>query len=127
MLIDHVDMRVQSLAKTRPLYDALLPAMGHSKLNADDESVGYHQPGETGAEPFIWLVEDGSHQPGLVRIAFAAQSRADVDRLAEIARAAGARAFEAPQLITGYGPYYYAAFFEDAEGNKLEICCRKPD
>jgi catechol 2,3-dioxygenase-like lactoylglutathione lyase family enzyme len=104
-----------------------MPAMGHTHLNADDESVGYHRPGESGAEPFIWLVQDGSHHPGLTRVAFAAQSRAEVDRLAEIARAAGARAFEAPQLVTEYGPYYYATFFEDAEGNKLEICCRRAE
>jgi catechol 2,3-dioxygenase-like lactoylglutathione lyase family enzyme len=125
MLIDHVDMRVRDLSKARALYDALLPAMGHTEINADEESAGYHRPGETGGEPFIWLVQDGSHQPGLSRIAFAAQNRAEVDRLAGIAQAAGARAFEAPQLVTEYGPYYYATFFEDAEGNKLEICCRK--
>lgn len=126
MLFDHVDMRVQNLAGVRPLFDALLPAMGYTNINADDDSAGYHRPGETGAEPFIWFVEDPAHRPGEIRIAFAAQSRAEVDRLAGLARGAGAAAFEPPQLMTEYGPYYYAAFFEDAEGNKYEICCRRP-
>lgn len=126
MLFDHVDMRVRNLAGVRPLYDALLPAMGYTKINADEESAGYHRPDETGAEPFLWFLEDPGHQPAETRIAFAAESRAQVDSLAEVARNAGARAFEAPALVTEYGANYYAAFFEDAEGNKYEICCRRP-
>ena len=53
-------------------------------------------------------------------------SRAEVDRLAEIARASGATAFEPPHVCEEYTPFYYATFFEDADGNKLEICYRKP-
>lgn len=125
MLLDHVDFRVRDFTRTRALYDALLPAMGYTKVNADDESAGYHLPGETGAEPFFWLVGDPQHEPNGTRVAFAARDRADVDRLTAIAQNAGATAFEAPALIEEYGASYYAAFFEDAEGNKLEICCRR--
>lgn len=125
MLLDHIDMRVRDLALVRPLYDALLPKMGYSKINADEESAGYHRPDESGAQPFIWLAEDSAHIVNGTRLAFAADSRAQVDRLAKVAESAGARAFEAPALITEYGENYYAAFFEDAEGNKLEICCRR--
>lgn len=125
MLLDHIDLRVRNLAQARPLYDALLWALGYTKQNADEESVGYHLPHETGAEPFIWLVEDSSHVVNGTRIAFAAPSRAQVDRVAGAAQSAGARAFEAPQLVTEYGSNYYAAFFEDTEGNKIEICCRR--
>ncbi len=125
MLFDHIDMRVRCLRDALPLYDALLPAMGFTKRNADEESVGYHRPDETGAEPFFWVLEDAEHVPGATRFAFSAGDRAEVDRLAKLVHEAGARAFEAPELITEYGPNYYAAFFEDATGNKIEICCRK--
>jgi len=125
MLFDHVDMRVRDLVRARPLYDALLGAMGYTELHEDEDSAGYHRPDETGAEPFLWLVADGDHRPGQTRIALYAQTRAEVDRLARIAHEAGAQAFEAPQLVPEYGPTYYATFFEDAEGNKLEICCRR--
>lgn len=125
MLLDHVDFRVSDFAKSRALYDALLPAMGYTKVNEDAESAGYHQPGETGAEPFFWLARDPKHKPNGTRVAFGARDRAEVNRLAEVARSAGATAFEAPAIIKEYGPRYYAAFFEDAEGNKLEICCRR--
>jgi len=125
MLFDHIDMRVRGLANVRPLLDPLLSAMGYSEFNIDDGSIGYHQPGEDGTRPFLWVIENTQHAPGLSRIAFAAATRSDVDRLASIAQAAGARAFEAPHIASEYGPFYYAAFFEDAEGNKYEICCRK--
>jgi hypothetical protein len=127
MLIDHVDARVRNLTRVRPLYDALLPAMGYSEINADEESAGYHIPGESGAQAFIWFAQDAAHQPNGTRIAFAAGTRADVDRFSAIAKQHGASNYEAPQLIREYGPAYYASFFEDAEGNKLEICCRRPE
>jgi catechol 2,3-dioxygenase-like lactoylglutathione lyase family enzyme len=126
MLFDHVDLRVRNLQRCRPLYDALLPAMGFTQINADEESAGYHRPGENGAEPFIWLVEEPDHKSNGTRIAFNAASRSEVDRLAAIAQNSGATNFEAAELVPDYGPGYYATFFEDAEGNKLEICCRKP-
>ncbi len=125
MLYDHVDLRVANLSNARHLYDALLPALGFSQINADAESAGYHAPGETGAEPFIWLVEDRGHKPNETRIAFATDSRSDVDRLGAIAQIAGARNFEPPALQPEYSPHYYATFFEDTDGNKLEICCRR--
>ncbi len=101
--------------------------MGFTHINADAESAGYHRPGEGGSDPFIWLVEERDHKPNGTRIALAASSRAEVDRLAEIAERAGIRAYEPAQLQLDYGPNYYASFFEDAEGNRLEICCRRPE
>lgn len=47
----------------------------------------------------------------------------NVDRIA--ARIAPfAHAYEAPHACTEYTQTYYATFFEDAEGNKLEVCYR---
>jgi catechol 2,3-dioxygenase-like lactoylglutathione lyase family enzyme len=126
MLLDHVDLRVSSLARVRPLYDALFAALRYTKVNADETSAGYHRSAETeDVDPFVWVVEEASHKPNGTRVAFAASSRAEVDRLAAVAKAAGARAFEAPHVCTEYTPTYYAAFFEDPDGNKLEICHRK--
>lgn len=125
-IFDHVDLRIGNLERVRPLYDALMIAMGYTDLHVDGDSVGYHRENETGADAFIWVVEESEHRPNGTRVAFAAPNHAEVDRLSRIARDAGARAFEAAALITEYGPSYYASFFEDAEGNKLEICCRRP-
>jgi catechol 2,3-dioxygenase-like lactoylglutathione lyase family enzyme len=125
MLFDHIDLRVSDLAKVRPLYDVLLPAMGFSRVCADAESVCYYHPGDDRAEPFLGLVLDPGHQPNGTRLAFRASGRTDVDRLAQLARDAGAAAFEPAHVCEEYTPFYYATFFEDADGNKLEICFRQ--
>jgi len=125
MLYDHLDLRVSDLANARSLYDALLPAMGCSQISEDPDSVCYYRAGEERSAAFLGLLVDPSHRPNGTRIAFRAGSRAELDHLAHVARTAGAKAFEAPHLCEEYTPLYYAAFFEDADGNKLEICYRE--
>jgi catechol 2,3-dioxygenase-like lactoylglutathione lyase family enzyme len=117
---------VSDLTKVRALYDALLPAMGYSHVAEDAESICYYRPGGDRSAPFFGLDLEPGHRPNGSRIALRAAGRADVDRLAAIARAAGATAFEAPEVCEEYTPVYYAAFFEDADGNKFEICYREP-
>ena len=54
---------------------------------------------------------------------FWAKSTAEVDRLTEVVRRAGGCHIEGPGY--GEGPGYYALFFEDPSGNRLEICHRR--
>jgi catechol 2,3-dioxygenase-like lactoylglutathione lyase family enzyme len=124
MLYDHADLRVSDLAKVRALYDVLLPAMGFVRLEEDGLNINYYREVDDRSQPFFGLMTDSKHRPNGTRIAFRAASRDDVNRLAQIARAAGAHAFEAPENYGG-SQRYYAAFFEDADGNKLEICFRE--
>lgn len=124
MLFDHVDLRVSDFAKVRRLYDALLPAMGYTRISEDEESVCYYHPGNDRSEAFFAINVDAGHHPNGSRIALRGRNRADIDRLALIAREAGAQAFEPAHVCTEYTPFYYATFFEDADGNKLEICYR---
>jgi catechol 2,3-dioxygenase-like lactoylglutathione lyase family enzyme len=125
MLYDHIDLRVSDFAKTRALYDSLMPALGYSRIVEDPDSICYYRPPDDRKNPFLGLVVDPSHRPNGTRLAFRARGRDDVDRLAAVAKAAGARAFEPPALCEEYTPHYYATFFEDADGNKLEICFRE--
>lgn len=124
MLFDHVDLRVADLAAARPLYDALLPAMGYSRISEDAQTVCYYTPDGERSAPFFGIDQDPGHRPNGSRIALRAADRAEVDRLAAIARESGATAFEPPHVCEEYTPFYYAAFFEDASGNKLELCYR---
>jgi predicted lactoylglutathione lyase len=57
------------------------------------------------------------------RIAFWAGSNAEVERLAEVVVKAGAKNMEGPAFEA---PGYFAVFFEDASGNRFEICHRTP-
>jgi catechol 2,3-dioxygenase-like lactoylglutathione lyase family enzyme len=124
MLFDHVDLRVSDLGKVRGLYDALLPAMGFSRIAQDADNICYYRPGEDRSAPFFGIDVDPNHRPNGTRIALRAADRAEVDRLAAVAHGAGAIAFEPPHVCEEYTPFYYATFFEDPDGNKLEICYR---
>ena len=125
MLFDHCDLRVSDLTKVRGLYDALLPAMGFGRIEEDSETICYYTADRDRSKPFFGIDADPGHRPNGSRIALRARSREDVDRLAAVARAAGAGAYEAPHICHEYTPFYYAAFFEDADGNKLEVCYRE--
>lgn len=48
-------------------------------------------------------------------------SRGDVDRLHELLLAMGARILDAPADYPRYGTGYYAVFFADPDGLKLEF------
>lgn len=119
---DHVDLRVRSLAEVRPFYETLLPALGFTRDMTIEGWLQFEVHGTDGATEFFGITESPQHVVNECRIAFWADSPAEVDRLAAVAVRAGARNVEGP----GYdeGPGYYAVFFEDPCGNRLEICHR---
>lgn len=123
-IFDHIDLRVADMAAAQEFYDQLLPALGFSEASGDDESRTYQAPGDQ-AEAFFAFDKAAHHLPNENRIAFWAESRVEVDRLAEVVRQAGGRNLEGPELCREYSPGYYAVFFEDPSGNKLEICFRE--
>ena len=74
------------------------------------------------ATEFVGVTESPQHVVNECRIAFWAESRREVERLAAMAIQAGARNVEGPLYEEAD---YYAVFFEDPSGNRLEICCRE--
>ncbi len=123
-MFDHIDLRVSSLKKAREFYDAWLPALGLTAGGGGADWKTYRLAGESGRMPFIWMVEEPAHRGGLNRVAIYQPGAPDVNRIAGLAQAAGAVNYEAPEYCTDYGQHYYAAYFEDADGNRWEICCR---
>ena len=76
-----------------------------------------HQPrrselAQQSARPFL---------PGLHHLAFDADSREQVDGLYTVLKAVGARVLDPPAEYD-YCPGYYAVFFADPDGIKLELC-----
>jgi catechol 2,3-dioxygenase-like lactoylglutathione lyase family enzyme len=120
--LDHIDLRVSNMAASRQFYETLLPALGFTR---DAKIKGWlqYEASDGPVTEFFGVTESAGHTPNENRIAFWAESIAEVDRLAEVARRAGARNIEGPEFLTAE---YYAAFFEDPCGNRLEICHRKP-
>ena len=119
---DHIDLRVRSLAEARPFYETLLPALGFTRKVQIEQWLQFEVAGAEGATEFFGVTESSRHIANECRIAFWAESPSEVDRLAEMIVRAGARNVVGP----GYheGPGYYAIFFEDPSGNRLEICHR---
>lgn len=120
---DHIDLRVRDMAAARPFYEVLLPALGFRHEVGIPGWVTYEAPEGKEAPVFFGLTESRSHAPNECRIAFWADSHAELERLATIAVKAGARNIEGPLYEE---PDYYAVFFEDPSGNRLEICYRGP-
>lgn len=123
-LFDHIDMRVRSLAEARPFYSQFLPAIGFPELCETSLGIAYDARREHPKPEFIGLIEDLAHRPNATRIAFWAESKEEVDRVARIVVTAGAKNVEGPMFCPEYSPTYYAVFFDDPSGNRLEVCCR---
>ncbi len=120
---DHIDLRVRDMEAAKRFYREVLPALGFTKQGDDGEWFSLYAPGE-GKPPFFGFTHDPDHQPNGNRISFWADTREEVDRVAEVVKRAGGKVMEGPELCVDYTPDYYAFFWEDPDGNKLEICCR---
>jgi predicted lactoylglutathione lyase len=123
--LDHIDLRVSDLKRAMKFYKQLLPALGFTCDRSDQECGTFYAVGGDQASQFFAFNEDRQHQPNETRISFWAENRAEVDRIAELVREIGGRNLEGPELCREYSPGYYAFFFEDPDGNKLEICFRE--
>jgi predicted enzyme related to lactoylglutathione lyase len=117
---DHIDLRAPNLAEITPFYEALMPALGFTR-HVPVEGWLQFEANDGDITEFFGVTESPTHIPNENRIAFWAESISEVNRLAQIAMQAGALNIEGPMP---YEPGYYAVFFEDPCGNRLEICHR---
>ncbi len=123
-VFDHVDLRVRDVERCRAFYDTFLSEYGFRGKTQPDGARLYYRLEDRAVREVIVVNGDPGHRPNATCLAFAAPTREQVDRIAAVAQAAGARAFESPGPCPEYTPTYYAAFFEDPDGNRLEVVCR---
>ena len=123
-LFDHIDLRVTNRETAQRFYAQILPAIGFQVDKSGKEWGLFEAPGNKAVD-FFGFTEDAGHVPNGSRIAFWAESREAVNKVAEIVRKAGGKNVEGPELCVEYSPGYYAVFFEDPDGNKLEVCFRE--
>jgi catechol 2,3-dioxygenase-like lactoylglutathione lyase family enzyme len=119
----HVDLRVSALAVAFPFYDALLPALGFTNRYHGEEWKVWATAEPLPSTAYFGIVESPAHVANENRIAFWVGEAAEVDRVAEVARRAGATELSGPKQMP-YGPGYYAVFFADPSGNRLEVYVR---
>ena len=122
-MIDHVSVPVRDLAAATRFYDAVLGALGITRLEARPATVGFGKK-----YPEFWInlrtdwaaVEATSGAQSGAHICFRARSTEMVDAFHAAALAAGGTSDGAPGLRPQHGEGYYAAFIRDTDGNRIE-------
>jgi glyoxylase I family protein len=124
--VHHVDLVVSSIARSLPFYRDLLAPLGYHRIAEVEGERGETIWYLSGPDVAVGLREAQSpgdvdrYRVGLHHVAFEAWSRPMVDERAEWLRARGATIESGPEHY-GYLPGYYAVFFYDPDGLKLEI------
>jgi catechol 2,3-dioxygenase-like lactoylglutathione lyase family enzyme len=122
--IDHLYVAVTDLARSVAFYDPVMRLLGFKKGNfaiAGEPHVHYfNRVTQYSLRPSRGVAAHDPYAPGLHHLCFRVDTRADVDSAARELRALGVAATE-PALYPEYAPDYYATFFSDPDGLRLEI------
>jgi glyoxylase I family protein len=128
--IHHLDLVVSDVDRSKHFYSGLLRGLGWSRVleleGERGENIWYLQAQDT----WIGLREKQSdahpvpydrYAVGVHHLALEASSRDVVDRSWMFVVAEGVETESAPKEFPHYAPGYYAAFFYDPDGIKLEV------
>ncbi len=128
-MIDHLGIAVHSHDESRDFYLKALAPLGIEVVMFVPKSQSGGPSDYTGFgsnnKPYFWIGE-GQVASGM-HLAFAADTRAQVDAFYEAAIAAGAKDNGKPGLREIYHPNYYGAFVIDLNGINLEAVCHRPE
>ena len=123
MPIDHFGLGVPDVEAAKAYYDELMPKLGFQSCFGN----GYCPTDWNGSQLFLYEARDdhafSRHGPGLQHIAFSVASRADVDAIHNWVRGRGDEVLHAPRVFPQFGEDYYAVYFLDPHGFKLEVVC----
>lgn len=124
--LNHVVLTVNDLQKSRAFYEKLLPALGYRLLYDRENSFGWG--GADGLKLYFAQApaknRDATfdrYKVGLNHLAFNAPDHAFVDDIHQKLVAWGVTVLDAPATYPQYEPGYYAVFFVDPDGIKLEV------
>ena len=123
--LDHVYVAVRDMETSRRFYDRVMPTLGFRRGDGEiggDRHVFYYgrqlvyalRPAREGT------ADHDPYAPGLHHLCFRVVDEEAVDRAAGELAEAGVEATP-PRYYPEYGPDYYATFFEDPDGIRLEV------
>jgi len=120
-MIGYVTLGTNDLPRAAKFYDALLAEMGAKRMMEDDRFIAWSvKPGAPG----LGLTKPFDGKPATigngVMVALAAKNPQQVDALYAKAMQLGATDEGPPGLRGGT---FYAAYFRDPDGNKLNFFC----
>jgi len=116
-MLGYVTLGTNDLASAAKFYDAIAAELGVGRMMEDDRFIAWGVPGGGAG---IGLTKPFDGKPATVgngvMVALAAKDRAQVDRIHALAMSMGAQDEGAPGQR---GPGFYAGYFRDPDGNKL--------
>ncbi len=125
--IDHLYFTVSDLTRSEEFYDRLMQLVGFHK---GDKAVAgeahlhyFNRVMQISLRPARQLLAHDPYAPGLHHLCLQVRTRRQVDVVYDALQAWGVVASE-PALYPEYFEGYYATFFEDPDGIRLEIICR---
>jgi|tagenome__1003787_1003787.scaffolds.fasta_scaffold20538710_2 catechol 2,3-dioxygenase-like lactoylglutathione lyase family enzyme len=125
VVVDHVSIGVSDLAESRRFYRAALAPLGFSEQGSWSDEAREVAFGLADHDDFAISAEyeagSGTH------VAFAAETRDQVDAFYEAALAAGGRDNGPPAPRPEYSEHYYGAFVLDPDGHNVEAVTRAPE
>ena len=128
--IDHLVIRVGDYARSRAFYDTVLGFLGFARKYEFHKTAGW-----SNGKTLFWIGEADAqgkkhkHRIGNIgfhHYAFELGKRKDVDDLYACLQANGVTVVDPPADYPDYGEGYYAVFFLDPDGLKLEGMVFKP-
>ena len=132
--LGHVDLVCCDLERSLAFYAAVLgplglepPAMFEGERGEQIHYLRFPTPGSgsLGLRQALEEQEFELYAPGLHHVALAVESRPDVDTAHAAAVAAGAEVLHAPRAFPQYHPDYYATFFLDPDGFRIEVAAAR--
>jgi predicted lactoylglutathione lyase len=117
-MIGYVTLGTNDLKKAAAFYDKIAAEMGIGRFIDSDDFIAWGSP-DSGAGLGLTKPFDGKPMSigNGVMVALAAEDKAQVDRIYKLALSLGATDEGAPGPRGDSG--FYAAYFRDPEGNKL--------
>ncbi|WP_439592255.1 VOC family protein [Microbacterium sp.] len=128
-VFDHLGITVNDLARGIAQFDPVMQALGFGREDAA-ASVAWWREGEV--ELILFPAREPADErhvhgrAGWQHLAFATDSRAEVERLHAIALAAGWTEVRPPQVFPRFNERYFASFVEDDSGIRLEFMHNPP-
>jgi catechol 2,3-dioxygenase-like lactoylglutathione lyase family enzyme len=126
---NHVRFTVSDIPRAEAFYNPLLGFMGYELAEKGETRLAWRMPSPAGNRQWVIMSvasEEGRrrghdrYSPGLHHFAWNADSREEVDRFHELLLERGVEILD-PPADYGYEPGYYAVFFADPDGLKLEL------
>lgn len=116
-MIGYVTLGTNDIARAAKFYDALLGSLGATRMMESDGFIAWSTPG---GGPALSVIKPFDKKPATVgngvMVALAMDSKAKVDAFYKKAIELGAKDEGAPGPR---GPGFYAGYFRDLDGNKL--------